>query len=190
MAVSISGFAWRQYLPEVERASQRLTVPVPLILGVIAQESSFRAIAYRYEPKIQDASIGLMQLLVGTARGMRPGVTETELYNPQINIDLGTQYLGQQLRRYGGEVAAAVSAYNAGHALRLSAGGFVNQYHVDRVLAFTAAFRQALASDPPGEPVWPPVTPADPGPLPAGGTVWPWVLLGGLGVSVYLLLRR
>lgn len=98
----------------IEAAAQKYQVPPALVKGVIAQESAFRPEAYREEPRISDASRGLMQVLERTARGLGfkgdPGL----LFDPVVNIDLGTKLLAQNFRQARGNWDVALSAYNAG----------------------------------------------------------------------------
>ena len=61
---------------------------------------------------------GLMQLMPGTARQM--GVSDS--FEPQQNINGGTQYLDALLTHYHDNIALAVAAYNAGPAA-------VDRYH-------------------------------------------------------------
>lgn len=93
----------------------RYVVDPALIKAVITQESAWNPGALRSEPQIGDASYGLMQLLLRTAQGMRPGTTPSDLFDPSVNIDLGTRYLATQLSLYG--YPGGVSAYNAGHPI-------------------------------------------------------------------------
>ena len=59
-----------------------------------------------------------MQLLHGTAREIANGsdlkVKARDLYDPEINIRLGLQYLKTMLDRYDGRLYLALAAYNAG----------------------------------------------------------------------------
>lgn len=100
-------------------ASSRYNVPVSLIKAIIGTESAFRPTAYRGEVAIGDGSIGLMQILLNTARG--EGYTGpvgspsllSGLYDPPTNIVYGTAYLASCLSRTG-SVSDAISAYNGG----------------------------------------------------------------------------
>jgi hypothetical protein len=89
----------------IEAASAQYKVDADLIASVIAVESNF-------EPKAisrRDAR-GLMQLLPETAA--RLGVRD--IFDPRENIDAGTRYLGDLLRRYDNNLVLALAAYNAG----------------------------------------------------------------------------
>jgi hypothetical protein len=89
----------------IEAASAQYKVDADLIASVIAVESNF-------EPKAisrRDAR-GLMQLLPETAA--RLGVKD--IFDPKENIDAGTRYLGDLLKRYDNNLALALAAYNAG----------------------------------------------------------------------------
>jgi soluble lytic murein transglycosylase len=62
---------------------------------------------------------GLMQLLPHTAREVArknqlPYRQAADLYDPDVNIPLGTRYLAQMAARYGGAPWLASAAYNAG----------------------------------------------------------------------------
>jgi len=85
-----------------------------LIAAVIFVESRF--IAGRTSPA---GAEGLMQITPETARDIarRSGGTRftvADLDTPQINISYGSYLLRELLDRYGGDLAAALAAYNAG----------------------------------------------------------------------------
>jgi Transglycosylase SLT domain len=89
----------------IEAASAQYKVDADLIASVIAVESNF-------EPKAisrRDAR-GLMQLLPETAA--RFGVKD--IFDPKENIDAGTRYLSDLLKRYDNNLVLALAAYNAG----------------------------------------------------------------------------
>lgn len=93
-------------------ASADFVLDPALIKAVIAAESAWVPTAVRQEPQIGDASYGLMQVLLGTARDLAPGLTPFELLVPETNVRIGSQYLAQQLQRFGWP--RGVYAYNAG----------------------------------------------------------------------------
>ncbi len=84
------------------------------VAGLIRQESVFNARA-----KSHADAYGLMQLLIPTARatakkyGTSASITSETLFQPALNIELGTAYMRDQLSKYGRLEYMAV-AYNAG----------------------------------------------------------------------------
>lgn len=103
---------------------RREDVPPSLLLAVARHESGgFYPDAHRGEPHLNDSSHGLMQLLLATARGLGysgpVGAWDatrnqgTGLYDPETNLTLGARFL-KQLHARTGDLAATLSAYNAG----------------------------------------------------------------------------
>jgi soluble lytic murein transglycosylase-like protein len=129
-------------LPLVQSKADAYGVEPALILAHIKQESAFNPKAYREEPTINDASTGLMQLLLGTAKTLDSNTTEEKLYDPEYNVDLGTRLIAKNLARYNGNLQDAIAAYNAGSARKNSDGLYSNskgvpnvQRYVDKVYA-------------------------------------------------------
>ncbi len=94
-------------------ASQRGIDPY-LVLALIRQESLFDTRA-----RSSAAAVGLMQLLPSTARRMAKEIgmdapSPENLYEPEVNLALGTQYLKDLLERYSNNWFKAIAAYNAG----------------------------------------------------------------------------
>lgn len=122
-----------------------------LILGCMFSESGGNEKAYRFEPKINDASYGLMQVLFSTALDIttwlkkepfgegKPGnyipagfvLDKSNIYNANLNIMLGTRYLLYQFTRYSSvfgktKVQYMYAAYNAGTVRINTKGQYVN----------------------------------------------------------------
>ncbi len=102
------------YQEYVEKYSTQNDVDKYMIYAIIKAESNFKP-----EVKSQSKAIGLMQLLEETAVEMSNSienqtVTEEELYQPEINIKLGTSYYAYLLKHYKGNNILALTAYNAG----------------------------------------------------------------------------
>jgi soluble lytic murein transglycosylase len=117
-----SGDALRLYQLRFPLASQDGVVPqaeqsgieAAWAYGILRAESAWMSDAHSGA----DAR-GLMQLLPGTAElvakrnGLNWGGGDT-LYDPTVNITLGTRYLAQMAERYNGAPWLASAAYNAG----------------------------------------------------------------------------
>lgn len=100
---------YRQY---VRRYSIEYNVDELLIYSIIKVESNFKENA----TSNSDAK-GLMQLMENTAFEMcdklEENIKKQEIYNPQINIKIGTYYFSTLLKKYN-NVGLALAAYNAG----------------------------------------------------------------------------
>jgi len=100
--------------PLVRAAAEREGLAMDLLTAVIRQESAFRACAV--SPK---GAMGLMQLMPTTAQLL--GVKDP--FDPKENVDAGARFLKMLLSRYGGNLALALGAYNAGPGRVDAAGG-------------------------------------------------------------------
>jgi hypothetical protein len=96
---------YRRYRTEIDEAAASTGLPPELIAAVIYHESGGNARAMS-----RTGARGLMQLMPRTARGF--GVTDP--FDPRQNIMAGARYLRGQLDRFGGNLALALAAYNAG----------------------------------------------------------------------------
>ena len=98
----------------IERAAVRFKVDPDLIRAVIAVESKGRA-----DARSKAGARGLMQLMPPTGREMaeRIGVgviDDDQLFEPGLNILIGTAYLRAQLDGFDNDLPLALAAYNAG----------------------------------------------------------------------------
>lgn len=103
-----------QFQSLISSASQKWGVPELWIKAFIMTESSGDPNAFRAEPKINDASYGLMQLLYRTAQGLGYSGDASGLFDPAVNIDLGTHLIADWRRSLGDDFKAVYSAYNSG----------------------------------------------------------------------------
>lgn len=105
---------WKAYGNYVREASLRFGVPREIILAVIWRESRGKAGSIRREPKLGDASYGLMQILCSTARSLGFKGECWKLFDPRVNVHFGTAYLAW-LKNHGLPTwPLAVAGYNAG----------------------------------------------------------------------------
>ncbi len=98
----------------INRYCRRYGLEKELVLGLIKQESAFDQNAHSYAN-----AYGLMQLIPATAKDMAhlaqlPRFNLSMLFNPEVNIHLGTLYLKQLSRQFHGDKLRMLAAYNAG----------------------------------------------------------------------------
>ena len=103
-----------EYNEYVYRYAKENEVDPYLIFSIIKAESNF---ARNIESS--SGAIGLMQLMEATAIEMANEIGEEivikeALYNPEINIKIGTNYYAYLIKRYDGNKELALAAYNAG----------------------------------------------------------------------------
>jgi len=89
----------------IRRSVERYGVDPALVKAVVRTESAFNPYAVS-----RAGAKGLMQLMDATARSL--GVDDP--FDPAQNVTGGTRYLAWLLGKYGGNVKAALAAYNAG----------------------------------------------------------------------------
>lgn len=94
---------------EIVRAAVENGIAPELAFGLVRTESEFKPTA-----RSRVGAIGLAQLMPATARLLRPGTTEADLTDPEINLTLGFRYLRDLMERYEGDTEMALLAYNRG----------------------------------------------------------------------------
>jgi soluble lytic murein transglycosylase len=105
----------RPYQPIVRDAEQEHGLPANLVWAVMRQESGFR-------PAVVSPAnaVGLLQLIPPTAQNV--ALELGMVYDPMLlespphNIRMGAYYLKKVLAMFGGNLALAAAAYNAGPA--------------------------------------------------------------------------
>lgn len=113
----------KRYNPLIKAAAKRYGVDPRLVHAVIRAESGYRPDAV--SPK---GAIGLMQLMPPTAK--RFGVVDS--YNPEQNINGGTQYLSELIELFDSDIALALAAYNAGEHKVIKYGNNIPPYNETR----------------------------------------------------------
>lgn len=99
----------------VKHNAERQGIDVAWVFAVMRQESAFMSNARSHA-----GAMGLMQLMPATARQVAKNILKTapprkqELFEPDINIALGSAYLKQMKHKLGDSAVLATAAYNAG----------------------------------------------------------------------------
>ena len=126
------------YGAEITAAAKKYGIDPALLAGLVKQESGFNPNAGS-----PAGARGLTQLMPGTAAGL--GVTN--VLDPAQSLDGGAKYLKAQLDAFGGDVARALAAYNAGPGAVQRYGGVPpyaeTQNYVRAVQANAANYRAA-----------------------------------------------
>lgn len=115
------------YAETINRYAREAGINAQMVASVIKAESSFQPRAVSVA-----GAYGLMQIIPETWQQVNKvskvcsgrhggGCSSDCYYNPELNIGIGTAYLGQLVKRYKGNMVFAVAAYNAGP-------GAVDQY--------------------------------------------------------------
>lgn len=98
-----------------QRQARRLRVSEATLFAIARQESAFYELA-----RSPVGAGGLMQLMPATAKatakkhGIHDFKRASDVYIPDINVQLGSSYFREMLDRYGNNRIAAIAAYNAG----------------------------------------------------------------------------
>jgi peptidoglycan lytic transglycosylase len=100
----------------IQQKAQERDIDPYLVVSLIRQESLFDARA-----RSPAAALGLMQLIPPTAARVAKQLglavpSQERLYEPEVNLTLGTKYLKDLLERYSNNWYKALAAYNAGEA--------------------------------------------------------------------------
>jgi soluble lytic murein transglycosylase len=102
------------YREELLRHARTKNIDPRFVLAIMKQESTFRANA-----KSPQAARGLLQLVFDTAikynkKAGYPNLQGDDLYNPSVNIAIGTAYIADLKTQFGGLYEAIAASYNGG----------------------------------------------------------------------------
>jgi soluble lytic murein transglycosylase len=102
------------YRPIIDRWAREYGVDPDMVAAVLECESSGRPRAVS-----RSGARGLMQLMPETAAGMAaelglPDPSPQRVFDPELNIRLGTYYLSKLWARFGGDRVLVIAAYHAG----------------------------------------------------------------------------
>lgn len=103
-----------------------------MAFGLVQTESEFKNYATSHV-----GAIGLTQLMPKTAAWLQPGVTTSELRNPETNLRIGFSYLRELIDKYDGDTHLALLAYNRGPGTVdkvLKSGGNPDNGYPDKVM--------------------------------------------------------
>jgi soluble lytic murein transglycosylase len=99
-----------RYESIIRQASEENDLDPTFVAGVIHTESRFRP-----DAESSRGAYGLMQLLPESARFIqRQSGIEGDYRDPEVNIRLGTWFLGYLENRYKGDERLMLAAYNSG----------------------------------------------------------------------------
>ncbi|NTS76822.1 lytic transglycosylase domain-containing protein [Catenovulum sp. SM1970] len=99
------------YQKEFTRYAKRNKLPLTLAYAIARRESTFM-----HDASSSAGAKGLMQLMPGTAKQLAgKKISTRKLLDPSTNINLGTRYLSDLIRRFDGQKTLAIASYNAGY---------------------------------------------------------------------------
>ena len=102
------------FTPLFINASRSSAVPISFLFGIARQESVFRA-----DVRSSAGALGVMQLMPATAAATARNAGDAipvsaALFDPVVNIRLGSRHLAELLERFDGNRVLVAAAYNAG----------------------------------------------------------------------------
>ena len=107
---ALLGVDRKRVMATIVREARRNGLDPLLVAAVIQVESRFDPFAVSHV-----GACGLMQLMPPTAQEMSGGALKPKhLFNPVLNIELGTAYMARLLERFDGDLTRSLIAYNAG----------------------------------------------------------------------------
>lgn len=118
-----------KYKEIIQSVSAKYNLNPQLIHATIMTESEGRENAYRFEPRLNDASVCLGQILTRTARYLGYNGNIKDMYRPEVCIDLIGRYHRRTLDTYGDlNSVQLATAYNAGSPWKRPVYGHLSRF--------------------------------------------------------------
>lgn len=125
-----AALVWNRYGHLIKAAAEEYDLDPNLIFATIMVESGGDTYAIRHEPKLNDASYGLGQILYSTARGIGYRGKPEGLYDPKTNIYLIAKYHKRNFDRYQELNALELTtAYNTGNPYKRPHPGHLTKFN-------------------------------------------------------------
>lgn len=106
-------FYVQDYKEHIEKYANENELDVFLVYAIVKGESGFDSKAVS-----KSGAVGLMQLMDNTAKEVANRIhikyDENTLYDPESNIQIGTRYFSELMKKYDQNIYISLAAYNAG----------------------------------------------------------------------------
>lgn len=104
----------KPYMNDVQKMAEKTNLPVSLIYSIMKQESAFNE-----KTRSHADAFGLMQVIPRLAKHLAKKFkvdysNSSDLFKPEINIQLGSYELMEQVKKQSGQLTYVAAAYNAG----------------------------------------------------------------------------
>ena len=119
-----------EYKDLIAQSAEKYSLDPQLIYATIMTESEGNEHAYRFEPRLNEASYCLGQILVSTARSLGFTGNPPELFIPEVCIDLIGKYHKENLDSYGKLSPQQLArAYNTGSPFKQARRGHLTRFN-------------------------------------------------------------
>lgn len=120
-----------KYAKFIGETAKKYEVDPQVIYATIMTESEGDEWAFRYEPHINDASLGMGQILINTARSLGFSGPAKDMYDPAVSIDLIGKYHRRMLDDFGSLTPNQLAtAYNAGSPWNRPVPGHIYRFEI------------------------------------------------------------
>lgn len=120
-----------KYSDLIAKTANQYNLDPQVIYATIMTESEGDEGAFRYEPRIKDASLCMGQILISTARGLGFTGDPKEMYKPEVCLDLVGKYHRRMLDTYGQLSPTQLAiAYNAGSPYKRAVRGHISRFQM------------------------------------------------------------